>query len=106
MIRPTHAVVLPSLPHHIGAWRRITLVLSPPGALALAMSALVALVPPHGEFPVDDDWVYAGVVQSLVEQGRLEIPVWAATSLVLQAYWGGLFAHLFGFSHTTLRVST
>ena len=75
-------------------------VLAPLSLLALAMAALVIVVPPAGEFPIDDDWLYARTVQGLVERGRLEVPAWSAVSLVLQAYWGGLFARLFGFSHT------
>jgi 4-amino-4-deoxy-L-arabinose transferase-like glycosyltransferase len=78
----------------------------PLAVLLLAMAALVVAVPPGGEFPIDIDWNYARVVQSLIERGRLEISPWTAASLVLQAYWGSLFAVLFGFSHTTLRIST
>jgi 4-amino-4-deoxy-L-arabinose transferase-like glycosyltransferase len=80
--------------------------LAPLFLLALAMAALVIVVPPAGEFPIDDDWLYARTVQGLVERGRLEVPAWSAVSLVLQAYWGGFFARLFGFSHTALRAST
>src|SRR5919197_2237820 len=75
-------------------------------ALALAMAALLAVVPPLGEFPINDDWLYARTVQGLIERGQLEVPAWGASSLVLQAYWGGLFARLFGFSHGALRAST
>ena len=80
--------------------------LAPPAVLILVMAALVTLVPPMGEFPVDDDWDYARAVQTLIEQGRPGVSVSVSASLVLQTYWGGLFAHLFGFSHTTLRIST
>src|SRR5215212_5273570 len=74
--------------------------------LALAMVALVVLVPPGGEFPIDIDWNYARVVQTLVDQGQLEISPWTAASLVFQVYWGALFVEAFGFSHTVLRTST
>src|SRR5919197_991689 len=75
-------------------------------ALALAMAALLAVVPPLGEFPINDDWLYARTGQGLIERGQLMVPAWAACSLLLQAYWGGLFARLFGFSHGALRAST
>jgi hypothetical protein len=87
------------------AGRPIRRLLSPPAILVLAMAALVVLVPPAGEFAMDD-WGYARVIEILVDQGRLEIHPWVAASVVLQAGWGGLFAHLFGFSHTALRAST
>jgi 4-amino-4-deoxy-L-arabinose transferase-like glycosyltransferase len=80
--------------------------LSRPAALALALAALLGAVSPLGEFPINDDWLYSLTVQSLVDQGRLQIPAWTAPSLVLQAYWGALFAQLFGFSFTVLRSST
>ena len=79
---------------------------APLAVLALAFALLLALVSPVGEFPVDDDWLYARVVQGLVERGRLDLPAWTAASLVLQVWWGGLFASFLGFSHTMLRVST
>src|SRR5205823_3783658 len=31
---------------------------------------------------------------------------WSSATFVLQAYWGALFAQLFGFSHSVLRAST
>jgi 4-amino-4-deoxy-L-arabinose transferase-like glycosyltransferase len=74
--------------------------------LALAMVGLVVLVPPGGEFPIDIDWNYARVVQTLVDQGQLEVSPWTAASLVFQVYWGALFVKAFGFSHTVLRTST
>src|SRR5712691_5267918 len=81
-------------------------LLSPPVVLVSAIVALLALVPAAGEFPINDDWLYARAVQSLVERGQLWLPPWGASSFVLQALWGGLFAGLFGFSHTALRLST
>jgi 4-amino-4-deoxy-L-arabinose transferase-like glycosyltransferase len=81
-------------------------VFAPPAVLALAMAALIAVVPPAGEFPINDDWNHAGAARSLFERGRLEVAATTSASLVLQAFWGSLFAHLFGFSFTTLRAST
>ena len=75
-------------------------------ALVVSIAALLLLVPALGEFPVDDDWNYARMVEGLVERGRLEPPPWAAASLVLQAAWGALFSRLLGFSFTSLREST
>ena len=47
-----------------------------------------------------------GAVQFYVEHGWIAVPAYSATPLVLHILWGGLFVHLFGFSHTVLRVST
>lgn len=79
---------------------------APPLALMVAFGALLVAVPPAGEFPIDDDWVYARAVQTLLETSRLEVPAWTAASLALQTLWGALFASVFGFSHLTLRCAT
>jgi 4-amino-4-deoxy-L-arabinose transferase-like glycosyltransferase len=105
-MRAMRATVLPASPAQRTATRSTLRVLAVPGVLALAMVALLMTVPPVGEFPIDDDWLYARTVQSLLEQGRLELPVWAANSLVLQVYWGALFSRFLGFSHEVLRLST
>src|SRR2546430_5874257 len=102
MSRPTGASIAtfpPGVSAVRGAW-------IPLGCLLLAMVALFVLVPPGGEFATDDDWDYALTVQRLVETGRLQLSAWAQATLVFQIAWGGLFARLFGFSHTILRVST
>src|SRR6266516_4614513 len=78
----------------------------PPVVLGLAWATVLILIPPLGEFPVSDDWVHTWSVQSILERGSPDVSAWAAVSLVLQAYWGALFAHVFGFSHLALRAST
>jgi 4-amino-4-deoxy-L-arabinose transferase-like glycosyltransferase len=100
------ATVLPAWPRHLTATRSKLGLLASPSILALALAALLITVPPIGQFPIDDDWLYARTVQSLLAHGRLELPAWAANSLVLQVYWGALFAYLLGFSHDVLRAST
>src|SRR6266487_3027811 len=88
------------------ASRRIPLLPSPPAVLIAAMALLLVAVPPAGDFPIADDWLYARMVKSLVELGQLQISPWSSATFVLQAYWGALFAQLFGFSHSVLRAST
>lgn len=76
-------------------------------ALLLAAYLLpLVLVPPAGEFPLVDAWTYALSVRHLVEEGRLQISEWTATTLVFQVVWGAAFAKLFGFSFSVLRLST
>jgi len=77
--------------------------------LALLLGAYLLpllLVSPVGEFPLIDSWTYALAVRHLVEEGRLQISEWTATTLVFQVLWGAAFAKLFGFSFTALRAST
>jgi hypothetical protein len=63
-------------------------------------------VPPHGDFPVNDDWNHAAAVRGLAERGRLEIGPTTSATLLLQAFWGAAFARLLGFSFDTLRLAT
>jgi hypothetical protein len=84
-----------------------------PGAeapwLLLLLAAYLApllIVSPAVEVPLIDDWNHALSVRHLVEEGRLWIANWTATTLVFQVFWGALFAAPFGFSFTTLRLST
>jgi hypothetical protein len=67
------------------------------------MAGMVALVPPAGEFALDDDWSYSKTVLRLLTTGRYEPSAWIDASFIFQAYLGALVSTLFGFSHTTLR---
>src|SRR5438270_7742819 len=68
--------------------------------------SMSALVNPIGDFPLNDDWVYAYGVRSIVQGGRFELPGTGAPDVIAQAYWGALFCMPFGFSFTALRFST
>lgn len=65
-----------------------------------------AVISPLFEFPLIDDWVYAMAVRHLVSSGQLQIPDWAAATIVAQVLWGALFAKVFGFSFSAIRLST
>ncbi|MDE3050911.1 MAG: glycosyltransferase family 39 protein, partial [Nitrospirota bacterium] len=58
------------------------------------------------ETAFDDDWVYALMVQHLLQTNSYQLHEWATANLPFQTYWGGLFAHVFGYSFTSLRIST
>lgn len=66
----------------------------------------VWIVDPRGDFPLNDDWGYAVPVRSLVEEGTLRLPAWQSMPMLTHALWGAGFAAVFGFSFTTLRLST
>lgn len=68
--------------------------------------AMAALVGPIADFPLNDDWIYAGSAKSIVEHGYFWIPGPSIPNLLPQAYWGALFCLPFGFSFTALRIST
>lgn len=67
---------------------------------------MAALVQPIGNFPLNDDWVYALAVKSVVETGYFQFPSSTMANVGPQVYWGALFSLPFGFSFTALRIST
>ena len=68
--------------------------------------AMILCVNPAGDFPLNDDWVYAGAVKSIVAGSGFHIPGPTIANLIVQAYWGALFCLPFGFSYIALHVST
>jgi 4-amino-4-deoxy-L-arabinose transferase-like glycosyltransferase len=74
--------------------------------LGLIWLAIIIIVNPTGEFPLNDDWAYSKSVLHLANTGQYVLIDWPAMSLIAQIYWGGLFCAIFGFSFTVLRIST
>jgi Dolichyl-phosphate-mannose-protein mannosyltransferase len=75
--------------------------------VTLAAFALTILfVSPLRETAVDDDWGYALTVEHLLQTGSYRSHGWLAANMPFQAYWGSLFAHVLGYSFTSLRIST
>jgi hypothetical protein len=73
---------------------------------ALVMLALVAVISPVGNFPLNDDWVYMEMVRELVEnQTFYEHPYRGSLAITIVG-WGWLAATIFGLSFTVLRCST
>jgi 4-amino-4-deoxy-L-arabinose transferase-like glycosyltransferase len=68
--------------------------------------ALLVLLPPEHEYPIIDDWIYAGSVQHQVATGVFAMPPQSQANLVGLTLWGTLWVRLFGFSYTTLTYAT
>jgi len=73
---------------------------------AVLVLATMALVSPRANFALNDDWVYAKAVQSFLETGHFQQHPYAATIAVAMQMYGAIWAKLFGFSYTVLRLST
>ena len=73
-----------------------------PAALMVILTLI--LVPPVGDFPLNDDWSYAGNVRELVENHQYTST--NRTLALLHTAWGALFTLPFGISYTALRLST
>jgi len=66
----------------------------------------IFLVPPVGDFPLNDDWVYGKMVQRLAVDGVLAIHPYAQAYALVQTLWAWPFVEIFGFSFTVLRITT
>jgi 4-amino-4-deoxy-L-arabinose transferase-like glycosyltransferase len=76
------------------------------GLISTGFGVVLTLIPPRHEYPIIDDWIYAGSVRDVLATGRFTMPDWAQANLVGLTYWGALWAKLLGFSFTTLTIST
>src|SRR4051794_27203161 len=78
--------------------------------ITLIWAIMSVLTNPIGDFPLNDDWIYGGVVKSMLSGDGFRVPgaVRGPTiaNLFTQAAWGVLFTLPGGFSYTALRVST
>jgi len=74
--------------------------------LILLNLAMVAIVQPRGDFPINDDWAFAQSVRWLLDEGRMRLSDWVPMYLVPQAYAGALAATIAGFSFEVLRHLT
>lgn len=67
---------------------------------------MLIIVNPVGDFPLNDDWIFAQPVNSLITTGNYGAETWSSPILILQVFWGLLFCIFTGFSFTALRIST
>src|SRR5436190_402970 len=74
--------------------------------LVLLHLAVVAIVQPRGDFPLNDDWAFAQSTKWLLEEGRLRLSDWVPMYLVPQTLAGAAIASNFGFSFEVLRHLT
>jgi hypothetical protein len=72
--------------------------------LAVLLCELVSR--PFAEMGICDDWPYIVMAQKLAATGHVVYNGWAAAMLGWQLYLGAAFIKLFGFSLTTVRMST
>lgn len=74
-------------------------------AAAFFVAALIA-VHANVEVGMNDDWSFVRTVHDLAAGGHLQYNGWSAPLIGFQAYWGALFAKIFGFSFLAVRASS
>lgn len=97
-LRPQRVAAPPT----VARWRRA----APVVIIALAYIIPLLIVSPTYGHPLIDDWNYQLSVRHLMHQHELWVAPWTATTLILQIFWGALFAWPFGVTATALRIST
>jgi len=80
--------------------------LAPYVLLTALFVAVILIVPPRGDFPLNDDWIYAKVVENLLDSGNYVASPYADPTFIAQGYWGAAFASLLEFNFENLRLST
>lgn len=89
----------------MAAWRYLRNESLAVPLLALLLT-VVALVPPRGDYPMNDDWIYAQTVQEILDTGAYDGHPYADPLFLVHAYWGALVTSIFGFSFVALRCSS
>ena len=73
-------------------------------ALALLLCELASH--PFAEMGISDEWSYIRSAQKLAATGHIIYSGWSSPMMLAQLYLGAAFIKLFGFSFTTVRMST
>jgi hypothetical protein len=72
--------------------------------LVILWLALIVIVNPAGNFPIGDDFSYAGPVKHYLQTGQLKITDWSSMTLIAHLYFGIIITYIFGFSFNALRA--
>lgn len=76
------------------------------GILFILYLFMIFIANPAGEFPVNDECIYAKIVLYIFQHHSYYVPDICSPVLIMQILWGTLFCLPGGFSFTTLRIST
>jgi len=74
--------------------------------LALLWGALVFVVGFSGDFPLNDDWVYAWSVEQFIDGRGLQLLPYTGPLVYFQVLLGAAIVKIFGFSFIVLRLIT
>lgn len=79
---------------------------SPWWLTAAALAVAWTFIQPWGDFPLNDDWIYAHFAKHWAETGQIKLDAPSSPNVVGQAFVGGLITRALGFSHLFLRLAT
>lgn len=75
-------------------------------AAAFIFLVFAATLSPWGyDFPLNDDWAYALAARALAATGRITLSDWGASTQLPHIMTGAVFARIFGFSFSVLRLA-
>jgi hypothetical protein len=76
------------------------------GLLCLVFLCGECIINPIGNFPLNDEWLYAKMVFNYQQQHSFNGSRWGYTSMLAHLIYGNLSVSLFGSSYTVLHFST
>ena len=76
------------------------------GAPLGLFTLVILLVRPWGNYPLDDDWIYARILKRFVETGKFVFDHDTGAAFIGQGLIATPIVRLFGFSHLNLRLLT
>jgi hypothetical protein len=71
-----------------------------------AYLALILVVQPWGNYPLNDDWIFARITKRFADTGKFVLDPDSEPSLIGQTLIATPVIRLLGFSHTSLRILT
>jgi hypothetical protein len=74
--------------------------------IASGWIVVLLILPPQHDYPIIDDWIYAGSVQHFLNTGVFVMPPQSQANLFGLTLWGAAWVRWLGFSFTTLTYST
>src|SRR3954452_4254950 len=75
------------------------------GLVLLGYVVAILLMPMRHDFAILDDWAYVRPVENIIAGHGFQLSEHAQATLMTHAYWGAIFAWLFGMSFTSLTAA-
>lgn len=76
------------------------------GLIVIGFALVLLLLPPQHEYPIIDDWIYAGSVRDFLDHGVFIMPPQTQANLVGLTLWGVAWCKLLGFGVTSFTILT
>ncbi|MES2515358.1 MAG: hypothetical protein V4580_14490 [Bacteroidota bacterium] len=76
------------------------------GSLGFLFCIMELIIHPVGNFPLNDEWLYAHTTFDFSKTNVIDTSAWGYTSMLTHILYGSFFIKLFGLSYSVLHYST